>query len=142
MRLEKHSEAIREVDNEIDNSLSDEHGLSFHQRRLAFMISLGIAELIEIYFHKLRIMKEGSRIKHEWLKKKNVKDILSNQITGPIDSVTRINEILKISKIVEEKRNELAYASPVNEDNILKKTINHYLDIKGIVEEEVGEIYD
>ena len=52
-----------------------------------------------------------------------------------------INEILEISSIVEEKRNELAYASPIDEDNILKENINRYLDIKRIVEDEVGEIY-
>ena len=142
MRLEKHIAAIKEVDDEIESSLSDEGGLSTHQRRLAFMISLGIAELIEIYFHRLKIMKEGSRVKHEWLKKRKAKDHLSNQVTAPIDNISRINEILRISSIIEEKRNELAYSSPIDEESILKETINRYLDIKNIIEQEVGDIYE
>ncbi|MBL7206774.1 MAG: hypothetical protein ISS36_04210 [Candidatus Aenigmarchaeota archaeon] len=140
MKIEKHLEALREVEDEINSSLEDPDGLIKHQRRLAFMISMGIAELIEIYFHRLDIMKEGSRIKHEWLKKKSIKDILSNQIVKPINSVECIDKIFSISKEIEDKRNDLAYSSPLEEEDILKEEINQYFQIKKIVEKIVGDL--
>ena len=141
MKLEKHTDAIREVEDEIDSALKDPGGLGKHQRRLAFMISFGIAELIEIYFHKLKIMKQGSRIKHDWLKKKTALNSQENQIIKPIDQVKEIENIIKISKRIEEKRNDLAYSSPVEEDEILKEEINGYFRIKRIVEIETGDIH-
>ena len=52
MRIEKHHEVLKEVEDEINTALQDPGGMRKHQRRLAFMISLGIAELVEMYFHK------------------------------------------------------------------------------------------
>lgn len=141
MRVEKHAEALREVEDEIKAAMEDSEGLIKHQRRLALMISLGIAELVEIYFHKLGIIKEGSRIKHEWFKRKTIKEMLSNQIVRSIDSVKRIDEIVSISNRVEERRNDLAYSSPLDEDEILREEINSYFEVKAIIEKEVGDIH-
>ena len=138
MKVEKHIEALREVEDEIKAAMEDPDGLIKHQRRLALMISLGIAELVEVYFHKLGVIKEGSRIKHEWFKRKSVKDMLSNQIVSPIESVKRIDEIVSISNHTEERRNDLAYSSPLDEDEILREEINSYFEVKGIIEKEVG----
>lgn len=138
MRMEKHTEVLKEVESEIASALEDPSGLIEHQRRLAFMISLGIAELVEVYFHRLSIMKEGSRIKHEWFKKSRIKQILSNQITTPIENVKKMDEILAISKAIEERRNDLAYSSPLEGDEILREQINHYFETKKIIEEETG----
>ena len=140
MKIEKHIEVLKEVEDEISTSLEDPEGLIKHQRRLAFMISLGISELVELYFHKLGIIKEGSRIKHEWFKKKSIKEILSNQIVKPIDSVKSIEKILLISKNIEDKRNDLAYSSPVEEESILKEEIRCYFEIKKIIESETGDL--
>ena len=140
MKLEKHFEALRETIDEINSALEDEDGLLKHQRRLALMISLGIAELIEVYFRKLQIMKEGSRIKHDWLKKKDIKEILSNQITSSIDNIKNIDKILEICNKVEKRRNDLAYSSPLTEEDLLKEEINDFFEVKEIIENVVGEL--
>jgi hypothetical protein len=103
------------------------------------MISLGTATLIELYFHKLGIMKPGSALKHEWLKQKNVKDVLAEQIIKPISYVKSIDEILEISSSIENKRNDLAYGSPVNEERILLEEIQSFFKIKELIESILGE---
>ena len=71
MRIEKHEETLKEVLDEIELASKNPKGLIAHQRRLAFALSLGASTLIELYFHKLNIMKEGSRIDHRFFKKGN-----------------------------------------------------------------------
>ena len=138
MKIEKHLEALRETIDEINTALEDEDGLIKHQRRLALMISLGVAELVEIYFHHLRIIKEGSRIKHEWFKKKDIKQVLSRQIISSIDDVQNIDKILGICKNLEIKRNDLAYSSPLVEEDLLKEEINSFFEIKKLIEDVIG----
>jgi hypothetical protein len=130
------------VEDEIASAMDDPDGLVNHQRRLAFMISLGVSELVEIYFHKLGIIKEGSRIKHEWFKKNSIAEILSNQIVKPIEDVRRMGEILSISKDIESARNDLAYSSPIEEEGMLRDEISMYFKVKEIIEEETGEIHE
>jgi len=72
---------------------------------------------------------------------KKVGGTQENQIIKPIDQVKEIENIIKISKRIEEKRNDLAYSSPVEEDEILKEEINGYFRIKRIVEIETGDIH-
>ncbi|MFW6120075.1 MAG: hypothetical protein ACOC80_04145, partial [Petrotogales bacterium] len=114
MRLEKHLESLNEVIDEIQTALEDPHGLQAHQRRLALMLSIGIADLIEIYFHRLEIMKPGAKIKHNWLKRKNIKERLEKQISGDLAKVENLDKILEKSKRIEQKRDDFAYGSPVN----------------------------
>jgi len=102
MRIEKHQESLKEVLDEINTALDDPRGLISHQRRLAMMLSIGNCELIELYFHKLGIIKEGSRIKHDWFKQKRIKEKLENQIISPINQVTQIDNILLIATSIEE----------------------------------------
>ena len=85
-------------------------------------------------------MKEGSRIKHEWFKKKSVKEILEKQIIKPIDNIEYIDKIISISKNIEERRNDLAYSSPVEEENILREEVNQYFEIKKIIEKGTGDL--
>ena len=139
MKEEKHTEALRETMDEIDASLKDKRGLVAHQRRLALMISLGIAALIEIYFHRLGIMKAGSNIKHEWFKQSGIKERLGAQIIKSIDSVKNIDNILDMAKNIEDQRNALAYGS-AEEEEVLSEEINTFFGIKKIIEKEVGEI--
>lgn len=142
MRTEKHVESIREAMDEIEKSLEDPKGLLLHQRRLAAMLSIGVCDLIEIYFHRLKIMKEGSRIKHQFLRKADVKERLSNQITSPLQKVKRIDEILKLAVEIEEKRDDLAYGSPLTDEKFLKEKIDQFLDLKRIIESETGDIFE
>ena len=98
MKKEKHEEILKEVLDEINTSLKDSRGLLAHQRRLAFSLSLGACNLLELYFHNLNIIKEGSKINHMWFKRKQetIFEHVQNQITSPIDSIENINKTLRV----------------------------------------------
>ncbi|MEA2054803.1 MAG: hypothetical protein U9O96_06855 [Candidatus Thermoplasmatota archaeon] len=140
MRMEKHLAALREVMDEIESALEDPGGLTKHQRRLATMLSLGVCELVEIYFHKLGIMKSGSRIKHIMLRRKNINENLSKQIITPIESVKNIDAIIELARGVEEERNNMAYGSPQPHEKLLQAKIQDFLNLKSLIEKEIGEI--
>jgi len=129
--LERNNEIIKEVSDEIEASLKDSKGIQSHQRRIAFSLSIEVVALIENYLDKLNVFKAGGKINHRWFKKKreNVKELISNQITSPIDSIEKINEILDIAYNIEKERNELAYGKPASEET-LKDKINLFLDLK------------
>jgi hypothetical protein len=133
MKSEKHEETLKEVEEEIDSAIKDKRGLLPHQRRLAFSISLGMSEIIELYFHKLSIIKEGSKINHLWFKKKliNVKERLQQQLVSPIDSITEIDKIIETAIKIEEKRDDLAYGVPATE-KVLQEKINLFLELRRI----------
>ena len=142
MRLEKHQESLKEVLDEINTALEDSRGLISHQGRLAMMLPIGNCELIELYFHELGIIKEGSRIKYDWFKQKRIKEKLENQIINPIDQVTKIDSILFLATSIEEKRDDLAYGSPVQEETLLMEKINQFFELKKIIEKEVGGLIE
>ena len=139
MRIEKHIESLKEVIDEIQSALQDPKGLQAHQRRLALMLSVGIADLIELYFHRLGIMKPGAKIKHNWFKRKDIKERLKRQITGDITKVEKIDEIMEKSKQIEHDRNDMAYGSPLNDELLLKQKIDEFLEIKKLIEKLTGE---
>ena len=134
MRKERHNEVLKEVLDEIDSALSDKNGLLSHQRRLAFSISLGAVNLLELHFHNLNVMKEGSMIEHTWFKrnKKNVLEKLEKQITSPINTIKDVDDIVEIIIEIEEKRDDLAYGAPATED-ILQNKINLFFKLKKIL---------
>lgn len=140
MRLEKHIESLKEVMDEIKSSLEDLQGIKSHQRRLAIMLPLGVCELIELYFHKLKIIKNGSRIKHNWFRQKRARDSLSNQIIIDIEDVKNIDKIIDLAQSIEEKRDDMAYGSPIEEESLLKSKIDDFLELKKIIEGEIGDI--
>lgn len=139
MRLEKHIESLKEVLREIESALEDAQGLTAHQRRLAAMLSLGICELIEIYFHRLGIMKEGARIKHSIFRKGNMEALLSSQITAPLKAVKSIERILEIAADIENSRDDMLYGSPVDEEGLLKEKIDGFFDLRKLIENEIGD---
>lgn len=112
---------------EIKAALRDPDGLTKHQRRLAMMLSIGITDLVEIYFHKLGIMKSGARIKHSW---------------RSLDNVENLERIIKICRGIEESRNDLAYGSPLGDEGFLKEKIDLFLDLKSLIEGKVGDIIE
>ncbi|MBI2105512.1 hypothetical protein HYT56_01590 [Candidatus Woesearchaeota archaeon] len=134
MKEEKHKEILKEVLDEIESALNDKRGLLSHQRRLAFSLSLGAVNLIELYFHKLNIIKEGTQIDHTWFKRNEDKILekLQNQITSPIDSIEKIKDIVDITKQIEEKRDDLAYGAPAS-DKILQEKINLFFKLKKVL---------
>jgi len=140
MRLEKHLKSLEEVIDEIQTSLEDPRGLIAHQRRLATMLSLGVCELIEIYFHKLNIMKGGGRIKHNMFRGKNIEHTLSNQIITSLNSIKNIDKIIYLAKSIESKRDDMAYGSPQPHEQLLKIKIEDFLELKRIIEKEIGDL--
>lgn len=134
MRTDKHSEVLQEVLEEIETALKDSRGLIPHQRRLAFSLSLGASNLLEIYFHNLSIIKEGSQINHLWFKRKKEKVLeqLQNQIISPINSVENIDKAIDLIMKIEEKRDELAYGAPATE-KILEEKINLFFEFKKLL---------
>lgn len=132
---EKNKEIFQEVEAEIDSALKDNKGIIAHQRRLAFVLSLGVVCLLEEYLEKLNVFKTGAKINHEWLKKKrdNVKEFIQNQITCPIEQVGHLDELLDMAHGIEEDRNLQAYGKKVSDETLMKK-INLSLELKKKVE--------
>lgn len=131
MKEDKHQETLKEVLEEIETALKDPRGLVAHQRRLAFLLSLGAATLIELYLHHLEIIKEGAKINHEWFRKKKETVFLQlqKQVVSPLEEFPEIEEILGITIKIEEKRNDLAYGAPPQEE-LLKSNINLFFKLK------------
>ncbi len=132
---EENNKIIEEVLDEIESALKDSRGVTFHQRRLAFALSLGVVSLIESYLDKLGVFRPGAKINHLWLKKKkeNVKDLLSRQITCPVSSLKKIDEFLDIAYNIEKERNELAYGKTASE-KVIKEKLDLFFKLKKEVE--------
>ncbi|MBI2140025.1 hypothetical protein HYU14_03810 [Candidatus Woesearchaeota archaeon] len=132
MRKERHEEVLREVLDEIDAALKDSRGLAAHQRRLAFILSLGATNVLELFLHKLSVIKEGAQINHLWFKQKKERIIehLKNQIIGPIDTIDGLLPLIGLIITIEEKRDDLAYGAEAPEA-ILQEKINLFLRLKG-----------
>ncbi len=133
MKEEKHDEILREVLDEIESASKDKRGLVSHQRRLAFSLSLGAVTILEIYLHKLNVIKESSKINHIWFKRKKqtILEYLQNQITSSLNSIENMQEIISLIVEIEEKRDDLAYGSPSTEENIQEK-INLFFKLKNL----------
>ena len=134
MQEEKHEDALNEVIDTIDESLKG--NMLNYQRRLMFMISIGSQHLLELYLHRLHVIKPGAQIKHEWFKlnDKNIKSRLSLIITKKFDEIPNINEILSLARSIEKDRNDIVYGAPLKDDVILRDKIDHFLEIKKLVE--------
>ena len=128
---------IDEVSDEIDSALKDTRGLYSHQKRLAFCLSDGICQLLEEYLRKKDALKPGSKINHQWLKKKkeNILEILSERIVTSVEKLDKLDKILAVAFKIESKRNEFVYGSKTS-DKILQELINDYLTIKKEIEHD------
>ncbi len=123
MKIEKREEILKEVIDEIDSALKDNRGLVFHQRRLAFLLSLGALNILELYLHNLNVIKEGVKLNHLWFKRKRqtINEYLQNQIISPISSIKDMEKIIDLIIQIEEKRDDLAYGAKANEEVIQQK---------------------
>ena len=138
MKIEKHEDALKEVYQTIDQALNDPKGLLSHQRRIASMTSMGMQQIVEMYFHKLNIIKPGTQLKHEWFKldEKNINNKLSPTLTKKLEEIPKINEILFLSRKIESDRNDLVYGAPLENDKTLKEKIDVFLELKNLIIEE------
>lgn len=134
MLKDKHEEILKEVLDEIKIALGSKEGLLTHQRRLAFSLSLGAETILELYLHKLNIMKEGSKIDHRWFKKKEerILEKLQNQITSPVEAIDGINKVIKLICKIEEKRDDLAYGASATEE-LLQEKVNLFFELKRLL---------
>lgn len=139
MQEEKHLEALKETNTTIGEALKG--NLLDHQRRLMSMISLGVQHSIELYFHRLHVIKPGAFVKHEWFKmgEKNARQKISAIITKKIDEIPNILEILSLAREIESDRNEIVYRAPLKNDEILRDKIDKFLEIKKITKGEENE---
>jgi DNA-directed RNA polymerase subunit H (RpoH/RPB5) len=137
MKIEKHRDALGEVSQTIKDALDDPKGIVIHQRRLMSMLSLGTAQVVEIYLHRLDVMKPGAQIKHEWLKKdeKNALLRLSSALTISPGKIPKIGEILALAREIEADRDEIVYGSPMASDKALKEKIDLFLELKKAIGE-------
>ncbi len=105
------------------------------------MISLGVQHSIELYLHKLHVIKPGAFLKHEWFKmsEKNARLRLSAVVTKKLDEIPNIAEILLLAKEIERDRNEIVYGAPLKNDEILRDKIDHFLEIKKLLKGEEHE---
>ena len=128
---------IDEVNDEINSALKDSRGLHYHQKRLAFCLSDGICQLLEEYLRKKDALKPGSKINHQWLKKKkeNVLEILSERLVTSVEKLEKLDKILDAAFKIENKRNEFVYGSKAS-DKVLQELINEYLEIKKEIEHD------
>ncbi|MFH1072333.1 MAG: hypothetical protein V1743_02800 [Nanoarchaeota archaeon] len=126
---------MKEVMDELESALKDPEGLVVHQRRLAFLLSLGTVALLEEYLKKKAVLKPGEKIDHRWLKKKkeNTKLLIAQRITATIDSLPEIDELLDVAYMIEKDRNDMAYGKGVSE-KIIREKIDNFLALKKKVE--------
>jgi len=128
---EINKDILEEVESEINSALNDSKGIISHQRRLAFVLSLGTVCLLEEYLERLKVFKIGAKINHEWLKKKkeNSKKFIERQVTCPLEEVKDLDALLDLAYNIEEERNLQAYGKKVSEELLMKK-VNLFLELK------------
>lgn len=140
MREEKHLGALKEVMVTIDEALNSSDILQ-HQRRLISMLSIGLQHIIEVYLHRLKVIKPGAQVKHNWFSpgESNMRLKFSSVLTMPYRKISEINEIISLARSIEIDRNDILYGSPIVDERKLKEKIDNFLEIKKIVE-KTGEI--
>jgi len=95
---------LKESLTEIEKAIKE--GLEGKQRTIGFHASAACADMLEIYLHRLNFLPEDSILKHEWLLSKNK---LEQKL--PFDFKGK-EDILKLIKQVEIKRNNFCYGKP------------------------------
>src|SRR3989338_383330 len=139
MQEEKYLDALKETDITIKEALGG--NMLDDQRRLMSMISLGVQHSIELYFHKLRVIKPGAFVKHEWFRMgdKNARQKISIILTKKIDEIPNIPEIISLAREIESDRNDIVYGAPLNDDKILRDKIDSFLELKKLAKGEENE---
>lgn len=106
------------------------------------MVSLGMQHIFEMYLHRMAVLKPGVQIKHEWLKlsDQNLRLRLGQMLTKPWNEILLLDEITPLSRQVELKRNDTPYGAPLDNDRELREAIDLFLDVKALIEKEVGAL--
>ncbi len=137
MKITKHEEILKEVEQTINSAIKDKQGLLMHQRRLMSMISLGASNLIELYLHNLNVIDPGISIKHNWFSKskEKIKLKLDSITSKNLNEIKNMHEIIGLINQIEQDRNEIIYGAPVT-DKVLRRKIDAYLELKKLCDYE------
>ncbi len=142
MQEEKHIAALTEVRETIDESIRDPRGLLPRQRRLMAALSLGTQHLTEIWLHKVKAIKPGAIVKHEWFcaEDHRLRIRMAGILTKDITHLENASKILEIARTIERGRNDIVYGASLRNDSILREKIDWFLELKKEIESVVGEI--
>ena len=142
MQEEKHNAALKEVDDAIEDALSDTKGLLHRQRLLMAALSLGMQHVVEMWLHKSRAIKPGATVKHDYFKseERRLKTRFSGLLTKDIGSLKGSSRIISLARSIENSRDDIIYGAPLTNDNILREKIDAFFELKKAVKETVGEI--
>lgn len=88
------------------------------QRTIGFNCSAASADMFEIYLHQNNLIDPGFVVKHEWLKSKNK---MQEKFTFDFQNK---EEVIVLMMKIEEKRNDLCYGSPKEEETIKEVILN------------------
>lgn len=140
MQEEKHIDALKEVNNYIDESLRG--NLLRRQRLLMTALSLGMQHVVELWLHKARAIKLGASVKHEFFKSEemHLRIKLAGMLTKNMSSLKNSDAILSIAREIERNRDDIIYGAPLPNDRVLREKIDYFFELKKAVKEAVGDI--
>jgi len=127
MKTGDHIKNIRESLEEIDEAI--DLGLEKRQRNLGFHISVCSAEMLEVFLHKLKLLKEDRILKHnDFSSVRKANDILSFEFPYK-------KKIIELIVEIEKRRNVLCYGKRKPKKD-LEEFLNLFLKLKEIFEKE------
>ncbi len=127
MKIEEHENALKEHLNAIKRCINE--GISENQRNIAYNISQGGVEILSIYLLKMNLSTPADKWDHRIFKKSDA--------TKRLPDFPKKSKILKLMKIIEEKRNTLIYGKRKSESEI-EKIIIAFNSLRKIIGEENG----
>ena len=142
MHEEKHTAALVEVREAIEEALKDPRGLLPRQRRLMAALSLGMQHLVEIWLHKSGAIKPGACVKHDWFQaeERRLKLRLTGIMTKSLDRIGGAEKILALAREIESGRNDIVYGAPLGGDSLLREKLDCFLELKAAIEKETGDV--
>jgi len=126
MNIDKHNERLKESLEVLDESISKD--IVKRQRTISFNCSVASADMFEVYLHQKDFIDPGFIVKHEWFKSKNkIKEKFPFEFPNK-------DRILNLMGKIEEKRNDLCYGSPKDEE-VVKEVILNFNKLKQLFQQ-------
>lgn len=134
--LEGHRKKIREHIEETESSISI--GTEKRGSTIGFHCSIGAAQLLEYYLHRINKISSGKQIKHNWFKapssEQKIKPLAERKIGVDFPRKT---EIYSLICEIEKNRDKLIYGKA--DAAMIKKVIENFQKLRSIIESELGE---
>jgi len=126
MNIDKHNERLKESLEVLDESISKD--IVKRQRTISFNCSVASADMFEVYLHQKDFIDPGFIVKHEWFKSKNkIKEKFPFEFPNK-------DRILNLMGKIEERRNDLCYGSPKDEE-VVKEVILNFNKLKQLFQQ-------